>query len=166
MRLENTLKYTDEYDRWRLAVTRKSILKSNFHILFEELKKAVNNYLDYGHIHGEIEYINAFLTASIHSLIDYTDRYFDSEDAEIMACKYVNNTLKHNDVLVTHSKPVGGFTFPITYPIVIPKIEVLWNYDKSVKTRHPEQQRAFEKLFAGKPIIETLQPIADRIESN
>lgn len=148
-------------------MTGKLILKSNCVILFEELKKAVDNYIKFGHTRGETQYINAFLAATIHSFLDYADRYLNKEDEKIQACRYVNNTLKHNISLVTHCKTVGGFTFPINFQhFVSPKIDVIWNYDESIKTRYEDQQLAFKKLFAGKPIIDTLLPLASEIDDS
>lgn len=148
----------------------KTVLKSNCSILFCELQKAVDDYLRYGHLRGEVKYIDAFLTATIHSFIDYADGHLDpnKQDDEFNACRYANNVLKHKSALVTHRKTIGGFHFPFQFstsePIVFPKIQVIWNYDKALTLQSKNQQASFEKHFAGKPIIDTLQPLANKIE--
>ena len=148
----------------------KAVLKSNCLILFCELQKAVDNYLKYGHLRGEIQYIDAFLTATIHSFIDYADGHLDPDkkDDEFNACRYANNILKHNPALVTHKKTIGGFHFPLEFsasePIVFPKIQVIWNYDKALTVQSKIQQSAFQTLFAEKPVIDTLQPLVNKIE--
>ena len=149
----------------------KAVLKSNCSILFCELQKAVDNYLKHGHIRGEVQYIDAFLTATIHSFIDYADGHLDpnKQDDEFNACRYANNVLKHKSALVTHEKVIGGFHFPLrlsTSPIIFPKIQVVWNYDKTLTIQSKNQQSAFETLFAGKPIIDTLLPLANKIDNS
>lgn len=146
----------------------KAVLKSNCSILFHELQKAVDDYLDYGHTRGEVQYIDAFLTATIHSFIDYADGHLDpnKQDDEFNACRYANNVLKHKSALVTHKKTIGGVQFPIHFPLSFPPIQVVWNYDKTLTLQSKNQQSAFETLFAGKPIIDTLLPLASRIENS
>lgn len=147
-------------------MSNQSVLKSNLMIVFSDLEKAITAYLKGGHTKGETEYIDAYLAASIHALIDYADKYLDVNDERIKACKYANNTLKHNDRLITHQKADGGFSFPISFPICFEEIQVVWNYNSEVKTRYEDQQIAFEKHFAGKPILDTLKPILREIEEN
>lgn len=138
-------------------MSNQSILKSNLLIVFSDLEKAITSYLNGGHTKGETKYIDAYLAASIHALIDYADRYLDANDERIKACKYANNTLKHNDRFITHRKTKGGFSFPFSFPICIEEIQVVWNYSSEVKTRHKDQQIAFEKHFAGKPILQEVE---------
>lgn len=144
----------------------KSILRSNFLIMFEELNKAVDSYIKHGHTKGELQYVDAYLSATIHTLMDYADKYLDKDSDLVMACRYACNTLKHNSALITHREIRGGISFPISFPLCFEEIKVVWNYDKTVKTRHPDQQAAFEKIFAGKQILETLKPIAELIEKD
>lgn len=144
----------------------KGVLRSNFLIMFRELSKAIDDYLKYGYTKGDLQYVDAYLSATIHTLMDYADKYMDKDDEQVMACRYACNTLKHNSSLVTHRKIRGGITFPISFPLRFEEMKVVWNYDATVKTRHPDQQAAFVKCFAGKPILETLVPIAELIEKS
>ena len=147
----------------------RAVLKSNCSILFCELQKAVDDYVDHGYLTGEVRYIDAFLTATIHSFIDYADGHLDpnKQDDEFNACRYANNVLKHKSALVTHKKIIGGrIHFPIHFPLSFPKSQVVWNYDKTLTLQSKNQQSAFEVLFAGKPIIDTLQPLANKIENS
>lgn len=144
----------------------KSILKSNFLILFSNLENSIIEYLKHGHSTGEMQYIDAYLAATIHALVDYADKYLDKDDEKIQACRYANNTLKHNGELISHKKSTGGFSFPFSSPFVMEEINIIWSYDISIKVRHPEQQKAFEKHFAGKPILDTLRPIMRQIEED
>ena len=147
----------------------KAVLKSNCSILFCELQKAVDEYVKCRDLRGNVKFIDAFLTATIHSFIDYADGHLDpdKQDDEFNACRYANNILKHNSALVTHQKTIGGLIhFPIHFPLSFPPIQVVWNYDKTLTLRSENQQFAFEALFAGKPIIDTLQPLANKIENS
>lgn len=82
----------------------QTVLRSNFLIVFADLQNAINNYLNGEHITGETKYIEAYLAAAIHALVDYADKYLHKKSDVIQACRYVNNTLKHNEFLVTHKK--------------------------------------------------------------
>lgn len=142
------------------------VLKSNLLILFSDLEYSIKKYLECGYAIGETKYIDAYLAATIHALIDYADKYLDKDDEKIQACRYANNSLKHHSSLITHKEITGGFSFPVEFPLYSEKIEVVWNYDSSVKVRHKEQQIAFENHFAGKAILETLRPIMQLIEKS
>ena len=138
-------------------------------ILFDELKRAVDNFVKQRDIRGEAKYIDAFLAATIHSIIDYADGYLDpqKQDDEFNACRYANNTLKHKKSLVTHKKITGGaIHFPTHFPLEFSPIEVVWNYDNSITLQSGNQQLQFENLFAGKPIIEALLPLIAKIEND
>lgn len=139
----------------------KYVLKSNLLIVFSDLERAIQQYLDYGYSIGETKYIDAYLAATIHALMDYADTYLSRDDEQVQACQYANNTLKHNSSLITHKKITGGLTFPIYFPMKSEKMEIVWNFDSNVKTRHKDQQHAFEIYFAGKPYFETLRPLPE-----
>lgn len=140
----------------------KSTLQSNFEIVYNQLTEAIQEYLESGHSKGEFKYIEAYLAATIHSIMDYAERYMENDDI-INACRYVNNILKHNPNFVTHKKITGGMEFPISFPICIEEIKVVWNYDESLSVHSPKQKPAFERIFADRVIIETLEPIAKKI---
>ncbi len=141
----------------------KRILRSNFLIMYRELENAIKKYLDYGHLHGDTDKIDAYLAATLHALIDFTDRFWGDDEEIIKAFKYANNALKHDCSLVSHKKITGGFSFPIHSPLEISEITVVWNYDHSVKVNSQMQQEAFKKLLAGQEILTTLEPLVMRI---
>lgn len=144
----------------------REILRSNFLIVYQDLVNATNEYINTGHCRGETAKIDAYLAATIHSIIDYSDRFWGDSTEVIKACKYANNTLKHNQSLVSHKKITGGVHFPIHFPLEISPIMVVWNYNHHVETRSSAQQYAFEQLFAGREIIETFQPLLERIRED
>lgn len=144
----------------------KQVFRQNFLVVYQNLKDAITEYKSAGDFSGSTIQIDAYLAASLHALVNYSERYFDKSEEIFKACKYANNTQKHNLLLVTHKKVTGGFRFPISFPFVIEKIEIVWNYDDRVTAKHMDQQNAFKRLFSGKPILDTLQPIAERIEKD
>lgn len=140
----------------------KENLQSNFRIMFMGLQKAIDDYAKSGYHAEKIEFVEAYLVASIHALMDYADRFLKDDD-EIMACRYVNNTAKHVDGYVTHKEVAGGFTFPVSFPLECEKIRVIWKKSADLECRHKDQKYAYIKCFAGKELLETLSPLADKI---
>lgn len=143
----------------------KKILRNNFLILYQDLENAIKEYLNYGHLHGDTEKIDAYLAATIHALIDFSDRFWGDNEEIIKAFKYANNTLKHNCSLVSHKEVMGGLCFPICFPLEVSEISVVWNYDNLVKVNSKAQQEVFERLLAGQEILKTLEPLASRISN-
>ena len=137
---------------------KEAVYKSNLQILFSDLRQAVNDYIGYGHTNGEVKYINAYLMAVLGAIAAYKDTVLkgQKESDEIKACKYANNMLKHDPSIITPMVPSGGATFPISFPIVIPKIDVVWKW-QDLQADHPDQKEAFKKWFVGKPVLDTLQ---------
>lgn len=142
----------------------KKNLQSNFRIMFLGLQQAIEEYLESGHYTGKMEYVEAYLVSTIHTLIDYADRFLKDDD-EIMACRYVNNTIKHVAGYVTHKEVKGGLTFPISFPLECEEIRVVWRCNADLECRHKDQKKAYIRCFAGRELLETLQPIANRIEN-
>lgn len=141
----------------------KKSLQSNFRIMLSGLQNAIEEYLESGYYVEKLEYVEAYLVATIHALMDYADRFLKDDD-EIMACRYVNNTIKHVAGYVTHKEVTGGLTFPISFPIELEEIKVVWRNDADLECRHKDQKNAYVKCFAGKALLETLRPLAKRVE--
>ena len=159
--------------------TSKQILKSNFLIVYKQLECAVREYISSGHTTGNFIYIDAYLAASIHAAMDYIERFNKIKLSKniISACRYANNTLKHNPRLITHRKAAGGFEFPFgsEESFSIEEIDIVWNFDPSItialkanvapkvreklERRFNSQKSCFKSAFAGKPILETLEPV-------
>lgn len=142
----------------------KQNLQNNFEIMYKGLLNAVAQYLGHGHAASKIDEIEAYLVATIHALMDYADRFLQ-DDESILACRYVNNTIKHADGFVTHKEVTGGFSFPITFPLEIEEIKIVWKRCAELECRYKNQKNAYQNCFAGKPLVETLQPIADMIRN-
>lgn len=82
--------------------------------MFLGLQNAIKEYLEHGRYTGKIDEVEAYLVAFIHALMDYADRFLE-DDSSILACRYVNNTIKHAGGFVTHKEIIGGFTFSMFF---------------------------------------------------
>ncbi len=141
----------------------KRNLQNNFKLMYSRLCWAIDDYLKHGHNDKGIDELEAYLAATMHALMDYAERYLKDDDI-ILACKYVNNTIKHVHGFITHKEITGGFTFPISFPFGCEEIKVVWKYNESLDCRHKDQKEAYKRCFVGKPLLEILQPLADIIE--
>lgn len=159
--------------------TSKQILKNNFLIVYKQLERTIHEYASSGHTTGNFIYVDAYLAASIHAAMDYIERFNKIKLSKniISACRYANNTLKHNPRLITHRKSTGGFEFPFgsEESFSIEKIDIVWNFYPSItialkanvapkvreklKRRFNCQKACFKSTFAGKSILETLEPV-------
>ena len=149
-----------------------------FFIVYKQLESAIREYASSGHTTGNFIYVDAYLAANIHAAMDYIERFNKIKLSKniISACRYANNTLKHNPRPITHRKATRGFEFPFDSgkSFSIEKIDIVWNFDSSIamdlKAHDPKarekQERHFNNLkscfkstFAGKSILETLEPV-------
>ena len=92
----------------------KTNLQNNFRIMYEQLEFYIEKYY-IDEKNEYLEYIEAYLAATIHTLMDYAERYL-CEDSVIIACKYVNNIVKHVTGFVTFKIPMGIVYYPKIYP--------------------------------------------------
>lgn len=139
---------------------KEAVYKSNLQILFSDLHQAVKDYIDYGHTNGEVKYINAYLMAVLGAIAAYKDTVLkgQKETDEIKACKYANNMLKHDPTIITPMTPTGGAGFPISFPLVIPQISIVWKW-QDLQSKHEDQKDAFKDLFAEKSVLDTLYQV-------
>ena len=100
----------------------------------------------------------------LHSILDYAERVEveEGEKGLLSAFRYVNNSLKHSKKVVEITEQQGGGSFPISFPLTIPRREVVWcvidNGDKE------NQKKNYKKYLAGKSVIETCESIIKILE--
>ena len=86
----------------------------------------------------------------------------EEEKGLLSAFRYVNNSLKHSKEVVEITEQQGGVSFPISFPLTIPRREVVWsvvdNGDKE------NQKKNYKKYLAGKNVIETCENIIKILE--
>ena len=143
---------------------KEMVYKSNIQILFHDLQNAINIYIKHGHTTGEIQYVNAYLLAVLAAIAAYKDTVLKDrpETDEIKACKYANNMLKHDPTIISHIESDGGMTFPMHFPLVIPEIDIVWKW-QDLSAHHEDQKNAFKVLFAGKPVLQTLDNVLSQL---
>ena len=142
----------------------KEYLKSNFFIMYEELQQAIDTYVDNTCDTRALKRVEAFLVATIHTLVDYAERYMDNNDERIRACRYVNNSIKHLDGFVTLKK-VEDNRISNEFSFSSEPITIRWK-ESDLKCKSAEQNKAYKNCFVGKEIIATLQPIVDIIKAD
>lgn len=145
----------------------EKILKSNIEILFGNLNDAIKKYIDDGEWMGELKYINAYLSATIHAIVCYIDKLIEvgrMEETEVVqALKYVNNLQKHNPNFVSITKRTGGFVFPMSFPFSCEMYDVVWSECIGLTTKKPTQKVAYEKLFQDRKILDILDVIVKKL---
>lgn len=102
----------------------------------------------------------------LHSILDYADRVrINKEDEKLIsAFRYANNCLKHCIKVKDITRQQGGMTFPIHFPLVIPKKEVVWSIVSNKNTKYQNQRDNYEKLLSGKNVIKTCKSAIEILE--
>lgn len=148
----------------------EEILKSNIEILFGNLSDAIKKYIDNGEWMGELKYINAYLSATIHAIVCYIDKLIEvgrmQETETVQALKYVNNLQKHNPNFVSITKRTGGFVFPMSFPFSCEMYDVVWSECIGLTTKKPTQKVAYEQLFQDRKILDILNEIVVKLLSD
>lgn len=134
----------------------EDIYVSNINILYKALSDSIWKYIETGKEEDAV-YVRAYLPALLNAVASYQDSILKkegiSESEEILACKYVNNRLKHNPKFATFAhESRGGFSFPISFPLESPLPDVWWiriNDENlmDVTDKHYAQQAAYQNLF-------------------
>jgi len=102
----------------------------------------------------------------LHSILDYADRVkIEKKDEKLVsAFRYANNSLKHCIEVKDITKQNGGFTFPIEFPLVIAKKEVVWSIIDNGGEDKKNQRNNYKKLLEEKEIIETCKNVIEILE--
>lgn len=93
----------------------------------------------------------------LHWILDYADRIdIEEEDKGFLsAFRYANNSLKHSIEVKSITSQQGGITFPIHFPLVIPRRKIVWSIADNGNKE--SQKKNYKKFIAGKDVIETCQ---------
>lgn len=134
---------------------------------FENMQEEIQRVVESSNFTEE-ENNKVFLSVGtcLHSILDYADRVKIKECDQklISAFKYANNSLKHCVEVKDITKQSGGFSFPIHFPLVIPKKEVVWSIIDNGGENKKNQRNNYKKLLAGKDIIKTCKSIIETLE--
>jgi len=105
--------------------------------------------------------VNRYLGTCLHWLMNAWERVDktqvdDGHIAYMDLFRYANNALKHDTLLVELHDRVGGFSFPMTWPMIIPEISYVWvglelNNKRFIKqfiiTKNPSKGKTYFLLW-------------------
>lgn len=132
-------------------------------ILYSDLTDSVQSYLSRNGRGESLEKVHAYLFATLNAIVEFQDRYPACFEPEVIfACKGINNLLKHEQSLITPVKIQGGVSFPIQFPLASETIKIVWRPDLP-SGKYSDQSAVYHQYFAGKEIIQTLEPIVSII---
>lgn len=153
----------------RLNENVECTLKSNIEILFMHLKNSIEEYIEKGECMGDLKYINAYLAATINAIVSYVDKLIEikrlQENDVIEALKFVNNLHIHNPNFVSVTKRIGGFSFPMSFPLEMECFNIVWSECIGLTTKKVQQKNAYEKIFQHKEILNSLNTIVEKLLS-
>ena len=96
----------------------------------------------------------------------YKGKLNKSDISFFSGLRYANNKLKHDPNVIQIYERTGGFTFPITFPLSIEKIEFKWgkiDVEKNPKYQH--QYDNYVTYIDGKEIITLSQQALKQLEN-
>lgn len=96
----------------------------------------------------------------LHAILDLAERIdiLDNDKKYISAFRFANNALKHDKNLFELTKQTGGMSFPITFPVAIPKKEIKWKkLDNNGK--YEGQYNNYVEYLQDKSVIETCERV-------
>lgn len=148
-----------------LSINAEKTLKNNIKILYNDFSNEVKYFVDAQECMGDLQYINAYLSATLNAIIAYVDRLIDvgrmKETEMVQALKFANNLQKHNPNFISISKQIGGLEFPMHFPMVIPMYDVVWDECIGLKTKKPEQKTNYDELLKQRSIFESITYVVE-----
>lgn len=72
---------------------------------------------------------------------------------------YFQMCLKHCIEVKDITRQQGGMTFPIYFPLIISKKEVVWSIVSNKNAKYQNQRDNYEKLLSGKDVIKTCKNV-------
>lgn len=95
---------------------------------------------------------------------------YSSEPNWLLACKFANNRLKHDERVANVGNKVGGFTFPMSFPFVSLVPDVVWySFQDLEESRNKykdsfySQKEAYQNDFAQRSVCDTLKSVFDEL---
>ena len=142
----------------RLMFNNNSIRSS-----FEKLKVAIKS-LDNQEIYTAIGELLLWVVTTDewhtkNGLADYKHRKGKDEGGKILyGMRHAFNCLKHNMTFFQIHHKEGGFQFPITFPLEIQEINILWMPAGDILNGEHESQKVnYIKNLQGKEVVETFE---------
>lgn len=136
---------------------------------FEKMQLEIDRVLNMTN-YTEKEKNDLFLSVGtcLHSILDYADRVSIKKENEklISAFRYANNSLKHCILVKDITEHQGGISFPIQFPLEIPKREIVWSIVDDGNKKWENQRKNYERLLKGKDVVETCHDIIDILKES
>ena len=134
---------------------------------FNQMEKTVCGILNISQ-YTEKESNELFLAVSscLHSILDYAERIKlnEKDKSLISALRYANNSLKHCIEVKAITAPRGGLTFPIHFPLEIPKRKIVWSIVGNEDPRYENQRIRYKEFLGGKNVVETCKYAIEILE--
>lgn len=144
----------------------KESYKQTVKIHYTDLKNAIRECCSNSDVEDVSDEVNAYIFSTVGSLCAYFEKYCPElkKDDRILALHYVFNIFKHNIVVseLFANKDRGGISFPITFPVSFPAPSIKWK-EQNAETRNKTQKEAYDKLFKGREVLFTLDPLVNII---
>jgi len=139
---------------------------------FEELKVSITCAERDLHNDELKKEVNYRLGTYLHWMMNLWERIEKNEVIQIAqehkslisAFRYANNELKHGKSLVTLYQRTGGFSFPISFPLVIEAIAFKWAKLEMSNKGHESQFTNYQLYLEGKQIIDTIIDAKEIVE--
>ena len=95
---------------------------------------------------------------------------YSPEPNWLLVCKFANNHPKHDERVANVGNKIGGISFPISFPLAIPALDVVWcSFHDLKETRSKykksfySQKEAYQHYFAQRPVCDTLKAVLDEL---
>ncbi len=143
-------------------------IQTSFLEMEDVIAKAKNN-LNSDILKKEVNYrVGTF----IHWVLDYFERIEKSEHIVLdeqtksffSGLRYANNKLKHDIEFIKCYERTGGFSFPITFPLIIESVEFKF-VDFPRDNLYRNQNNNYQKHFANKEILLLAKEVLKRLEN-
>lgn len=108
------------------------------------------------------------VSSCLHSILDYAERLReeirDEDKILLSAFRYANNSLKHCVLVKDITKQKGGITFPIHFPLTIPRKEIVWSIVNDENEKWANQRKNYEDFLKGKEVTGTCKNIIEILQ--
>lgn len=139
----------------------KEHFQYTFKVMYGHLKDSISEYQK-SLSNEALKNVEAYLDVTVHVIVDYAERFLKCE-RDVDAFRCVNNAIKHAEGYTVPRTITGGLSFPISFPVEFNDPTIRWSVDMP-NVRIDSQKVAYSNLFAGKGVLETIEPYAEMIE--
>lgn len=129
---------------------------------YERLKKAIEDGHDQKIYAATGELLLWVIAVDEWHMLEKQKSYEDKRDSDVdgvvlTGMRFAVNAIKHNMNFIQIHHKTGGFTSPVTFPIISFKVEVIWTEAKNIplKDRYKKQRKKYINTIEGKEVLPT-----------